>query len=44
MESFVASFFGDQGYFISFWLNKLFHDFWFKKSIWFWRGPGVGYI
>jgi len=27
----VASFFGDQGYLISFWLTLLFHDFWKKK-------------
>jgi len=26
----VTSFFGDQGYLISFWLTKLFHDFWKK--------------
>jgi len=37
------SFFGYQGYLISFWLTKLFHDFW-KKKIWIRRGPGVGYI
>ena len=28
----VASFFGDQGYLISFWLTKLFHDF-LKKDL-----------
>ena len=33
----VASFFGDQGYLISFWLTKIFQDFWFKK-IWIWLG------
>jgi len=27
----VAPFFGDQGYLISFWLTKLFHDFDLKK-------------
>jgi len=29
----VASFFGDQGYLISFWLTKLFHDFDLKKHL-----------
>jgi len=28
---FIASFFGDQGYLVNFWLTKLFHDFDLKK-------------
>jgi len=39
----VASFFGDQGYLISFWLINYFTTFDFK-IIWFRRGQGVGYI